>query len=61
MGYCQGRVCGPVVQYAAAQLTGRPLDALGDLHTRHIMTPVTLSRLAAADAGEPGDAPGSEL
>jgi thioredoxin reductase len=61
MGYCQGRVCGPVVQYAAAQLTGRPLDALGDLHTRHIMTPVTLGRLARADAGEPGDAPGSEL
>jgi D-hydroxyproline dehydrogenase subunit alpha len=61
MGYCQGRVCGPVVQYAAARLTGRPLGALGDLHTRHIMTPVTLSRLAAADAGEPGDAPGSEL
>jgi hypothetical protein len=61
MGYCQGRVCGPVVQYAATRLTGRPLGALGDLHTRHIMTPVTLSRLAAADAGEPGDAPGSEL
>ena len=61
MGYCQGRVCGPMVQYAAARLTGRPLAALGDLHTRHIMTPVTLSRLAAADAGEPGDPPGSEL
>jgi NADPH-dependent 2,4-dienoyl-CoA reductase/sulfur reductase-like enzyme len=61
MGYCQGRVCGPVVQYAAARLTGRPLGALGDLHTRHIITPVTLGRLAAADAAEPGGAPGSEL
>jgi len=58
MGYCQGRVCGPVVQYAAARLTGRRLDAVGDLHTRHIMTPVTMGRLAAADAGEPDDAPG---
>jgi thioredoxin reductase len=61
MGYCQGRVCGPVVAYAAARLTGRPLDALGDLHTRHIITPVTLGRLAAADAAEPGGAPGSQL
>jgi thioredoxin reductase len=61
MGYCQGRMCGPVVQYAAARLTGRRLDALGDLHTRHIMTPVTLGRLAAAEAGEPGDARGSGL
>jgi len=61
MGYCQGRVCGPVVQFAAARMTGRPLDVLGDLHTRHIMTPVTLGRLAAADAGEPGDPAGSDL
>jgi len=61
MGYCQGRVCGPVVQYAAARLTGRRLDAVGDLHTRHIITPVTLGRLAAADTGEPGGVPDSEL
>ena len=61
MGYCQGRVCGPVVQFAAARLTGRPLDELGDLHTRHIMTPVTLGHLATADDGEPGDPAGSEL
>jgi D-hydroxyproline dehydrogenase subunit alpha len=59
MGYCQGRVCGPVVQYAAARLTGRPLADVGDLHTRHLVTPVPLSRLAAAAGEDPGDAPGS--
>jgi NAD(P)H-nitrite reductase large subunit len=50
MGYCQGRICGPPAQYAAARLTGRPLAELGDLHTRHITTPVTLSTLAASKA-----------
>jgi D-hydroxyproline dehydrogenase subunit alpha len=54
MGYCQGRVCGPVVQYAAARMTGRPLAALGDLQVRHIVTPVPLSHLAAADGETPG-------
>jgi D-hydroxyproline dehydrogenase subunit alpha len=56
MGYCQGRVCGPVVQYATARLTGRPLAAVGDLQARPIVTPVPLSRVAAADRAEPGDA-----
>jgi thioredoxin reductase/bacterioferritin-associated ferredoxin len=50
MGYCQARVCGPVAQYAVARLTGRPLDAVGDLQARTIVTPVPLSRIAAATA-----------
>lgn len=48
MGYCQGRVCGPAVAQATAKLTGQPLAAVGDLHTRHIVVPVPLSRIAAA-------------
>jgi D-hydroxyproline dehydrogenase subunit alpha len=61
MGYCQGRVCGPVVQYAAARLTGRPLAALGDLQARPIVTPVPLGELADADGEEPraGSGPGA--
>jgi D-hydroxyproline dehydrogenase subunit alpha len=60
MGYCQGRVCGPVLQYAVARLTGQPLAAVGDLHTRHVVTPVPLSRVAAAAAENAGDAPQAE-
>jgi NADPH-dependent 2,4-dienoyl-CoA reductase/sulfur reductase-like enzyme len=48
-GYCQGRICGPVAQYAAARLTGRTLTELGDLHTRHLATPIPLSTLAASE------------
>ena len=48
MGYCQGRVCGPVAAQATAKLTGQPLAAVGDLHTRHVVIPVPLSRIAAA-------------
>jgi D-hydroxyproline dehydrogenase subunit alpha len=59
MGYCQGRTCGPVVQYAAARLTGRSLAALGDLHARPVVTPVPLSRLAAARDGDGPGGPGS--
>lgn len=55
MGYCQGRVCGPVLQYAAARLTGRPLAAVGDLQSRPIVSPVPLSVIAAAAADERGD------
>ncbi len=53
MGYCQGRICGPVAQYAAARITGRSLAELGDLHTRHLAAPIPLGVLAdqAADLG----------
>ena len=34
MGYCQGQVCGPVLQQAVASATGRGLSEVGDLHTR---------------------------
>ena len=33
MGYCQGRVCGPALQYAVAAASGRSLAEVGDLHT----------------------------
>lgn len=56
MGYCQGRVCGPVVQYAVARLTGQALGAVGDLQARAIVTPVPLSRIADTPAE---DDPGS--
>lgn len=48
MGYCQGRVCGPALQQAVAAATGRGLSAVGDLGGRPLLTPVSLSTIAAA-------------
>jgi hypothetical protein len=31
MGYCQGRVCGPALQYAVSAACGRPLAEVGNL------------------------------
>ena len=55
MGYCQGRVCGPALQQAVAAATGRGLSAVGDLGGRPLLTPVSLSTIAAATppAGAP--------
>jgi len=33
MGYCQGRVCGPVLQYAVSAASGQSLTGGGDLRT----------------------------
>lgn len=46
MGYCQGRMCGPIVQYAVAAAAGRPLGEVGDLHSRPVITPVALGAIA---------------
>ena len=46
MGYCQGRVCGPVLQQAVATAAGRGLSEVGDLQTRPLLTPVPLGAVA---------------
>jgi hypothetical protein len=46
MGYCQGRICGPIVQYAVAAAAGRPLADVGDLHSRPLATPTSLGAIA---------------
>jgi thioredoxin reductase len=46
MGYCQGRICGPILQYAVAAAAGRPLGEVGDLHSRPVLTPVALGVVA---------------
>lgn len=46
MGYCQGRICGPVLQCAVAAAAGRPLADVGDLQGRPIITPVPLEVIA---------------
>jgi thioredoxin reductase len=46
MGYCQGRICGPIVQYAVAAAAGRPLGDVGDLHSRPMLTPIPLGTIA---------------
>ena len=46
MGYCQGRVCGPVLQQAVAAAAGRGLSEVGDLQTRPLLTPVPLGAVA---------------
>jgi D-hydroxyproline dehydrogenase subunit alpha len=50
MGYCQGRICGPVLQCAVAAAARRPLAEVGDLQGRPIITPVPLE--AIADGGQ---------
>jgi hypothetical protein len=50
MGYCQGRICGPVLQAAVAAAAGVPLADAGDLHSRPITAPVTLGAIAEASA-----------
>jgi hypothetical protein len=47
MGYCQGRICGPILQYAVAAATGQPLADVGDLHSRPLLAPVSLAAIAA--------------
>jgi thioredoxin reductase len=39
LGYCQGRVCGPALQYAVSAASGRPLTEVGDLHTVQAQVP----------------------
>jgi D-hydroxyproline dehydrogenase subunit alpha len=46
MGYCQARVCGAAVHYAVSAASGRPLADVGDLHSRTILTPVSLDVIA---------------
>jgi hypothetical protein len=46
MGYCQGRICGPILQYAVAAAVRRPLGDVGDLHSRPLVTPVALGAIA---------------
>jgi NAD(P)H-nitrite reductase large subunit len=48
MGYCQGRVCGPVLQQAVATAAGRSLTEVGDLQSRPVVTPVALAAIAAS-------------
>ncbi|HEX5495191.1 MAG TPA: (2Fe-2S)-binding protein, partial [Mycobacteriales bacterium] len=49
MGYCQGRVCGPVVQGLLADLTGVAVREAGDLHGRPLVVPVPLGELSRTD------------
>lgn len=51
MGYCQGRTCGPALQLAVSALTGRDLGAVGDFHSRTIMSPVPLGTIADGEEG----------
>jgi D-hydroxyproline dehydrogenase subunit alpha len=48
MGYCQGRVCGPVLQAAVAAAAGLPLADAGDLHARPVAAPAALGAIASA-------------
>ena len=63
MGYCQGRMCGPVLEMAMAELTGASLGDSGDLHSRPVAIPVPLREVAkGTDLPElevsPGRTPG---
>jgi D-hydroxyproline dehydrogenase subunit alpha len=51
MGYCQGRVCGPVLRQAVASATRRSASEVGDLQSRPIMAPTALGVIAASSVG----------
>lgn len=61
MGYCQGRVCGPMLQAAVAETAGLPLARAGDLHARPVAAPVTLGTIAAAAGDSAGGHGGQGL
>jgi D-hydroxyproline dehydrogenase subunit alpha len=45
-GYCQGRICGPILQQAVATASGRGLSEVGDLHSRPQLAPTALGTIA---------------
>ena len=47
MGPCQGRLCGPTVSEAMAQLRGVTVDDIGYFRLRSPVKPLTLGELAA--------------
>jgi NADPH-dependent 2,4-dienoyl-CoA reductase/sulfur reductase-like enzyme len=53
MGYCQGRVCGPILQQAVATAAGRGLSEVGDLHSRPLLAPAALEAIAASAGPAP--------
>lgn len=59
MGYCQGRTCGPVLQVAVAEATGRAVGEVGDLHRRPVAVPMPLGEVATGGSSPAGPAPGT--
>jgi hypothetical protein len=57
MGYCQGRVCGPILQQAVATAAGRGLSEVGDLHSRPLLAPAALQTIAAIAAPSGPESP----
>jgi len=47
MGYCQGRVCGSLVETLTARTLGVPAGAVDSFHVRAPLKPVTVKELAA--------------
>jgi len=56
MGACQGRNCAPAMALQLAQLTGRPVEAMGRIQPRPPIKPISLGAMAhhePAGSGEP--------
>jgi len=47
MGYCQGRVCGSLVEEITARALGVPPGTVDSFHVRAPLKPVTVKDLAA--------------
>jgi NAD(P)H-nitrite reductase large subunit len=47
MGYCQGRVCGPLVEDLTAATLGVPPGSVDSFHVRAPIKPVTVRELAS--------------
>ncbi|MBI2192684.1 MAG: FAD-dependent oxidoreductase [Planctomycetes bacterium] len=48
MGYCQGRICGPIMAELIAQESGQPVEASGILTPRPPLKPIPMAALTAS-------------
>jgi octopine oxidase subunit A len=57
MGFCQGRICGPIAAAIIADTSGKSIAEVGSLRPRAPLKPITLGALAALEfaGAEPDD------
>jgi NADPH-dependent 2,4-dienoyl-CoA reductase/sulfur reductase-like enzyme len=55
MGYCQGRICGPLVEDLTAATLGLPPGSVDSFHVRPPIKPLTVRELAQAASNWTGD------
>ncbi len=61
MGFCQGRICGPIAAAIIADTLGKSIAEIGSLRPRAPLKPINLGALAALEIAHPGPEGASEL